>query len=344
MRMAREVSRQRPWWSRAVANSWRSPIFETPNPDLSKIAAEKKIRRLCSRSNEFHRLRTISGGSKRTRLRGRIAQSTRVLSLAMVVAPKLTLTYFPFAARAEPLRLAFAVGKVRDPNRCTRLIDALCSHLTIFRPDPRLQVPFSHRIVAPKDWPALKPKTPLGSIPILEVEVEGQEKQVIAESMAILRYVGKLGGLYPEDPIEALKVDSFMETATQATRLMEISVQGPVRNLLSESEWSEEEKLAIRKRIAENESGLPFHLAYFEKSLKDNGSGWLVGSKITVADLALTRISGWISGGILDGIPASILDKYPLVKAHRERIEAEPAVAEWRNKHPTPYTDFEFAG
>jgi glutathione S-transferase len=84
----------------------------------------------------------------------------------MVVMPKLTLSYFPFANRAEPIRLAAAIGKV----------------------------PFTNKSVAFQDFPQVKQHLPLGQLPILEIESPGKETVVISQAHAILRYFGKLGG------------------------------------------------------------------------------------------------------------------------------------------------------
>ncbi|GIT72797.1 MAG: hypothetical protein Ct9H300mP28_26110 [Pseudomonadota bacterium] len=53
---------------------------------------------------------------------------------------------------------------------------------------------------------------------------------------------------------------------------------------------------------------------------------------LTVGDLAAWRLCGWISGGIIDGIPETILDTYPLLNAHQNHISNLPKVAEWLEK------------
>ncbi|WP_411024211.1 hypothetical protein, partial [Salmonella sp. s58408] len=50
---------------------------------------------------------------------------------------------------------------------------------------------------------------PNGQLPILEVD-----GYVLPQSMAILRYVGRLGGLYPSDDLEAAKCDAVLDSAT----------------------------------------------------------------------------------------------------------------------------------
>lgn len=206
---------------------------------------------------------------------------------------------------------------------------------------PKIQVPFTNEAVEFKDWPSLKPNTPLGSLPVLDVD--GKFK--IAQSNAILRYFGKLGGLYPDDHLLAVQVDSMLDTAAESTLPIEMSVQGAIAKLVSDTDWTKDEVLEIRGRIAKNKkSGLPRYLSYFEAALQKTGSGWLVGASVTIADLGLHRLTGWIKAGILDGIPAVLLDDYPLVSAHHDAVESIPEVVAWRTKYPTPYKSFEFTG
>lgn len=48
---------------------------------------------------------------------------------------------------------------------------------------------------------------PFGSVPVLDI---GTER--FAQSGAILRYAGKLAGLYPVDAVAALRVDMAIDT------------------------------------------------------------------------------------------------------------------------------------
>jgi glutathione S-transferase len=181
-------------------------------------------------------------------------------------------------------------------------------------------------------------------MPLLEVEEAGKAKVFIPQSVAILRYLGKLGGLYPMDPLEALKVDSMLDTIAETSLPIEMSVQGSGRYMIADEPWTKEQVLEIRKRISTSDKhGLPFYLSHFEKVLEENGTGWLVGEKVTIADLQLHRVPAWVMSGRLDGIPKDLVDGYPLVKAHHQMIEALPEVVAWRTNHPAPYTDFEFS-
>ena len=95
------------------------------------------------------------------------------------MAPKLKLTYFSGpGGRAEPARLALTIAGIE----------------------------FEDERIDARDWIAkFKAGTPAGAVPVLEVEEDGVVTTV-TQSSAILRYVGKLTGHYPEDPLTALKV------------------------------------------------------------------------------------------------------------------------------------------
>jgi len=91
---------------------------------------------------------------------------------------KTKLLYFDFEGRAEPVRIALHIAGVDFE-------------------DARVKFP---------DWAAVKPTTPYGAIPTLEVD-----GKVYAQSNAILRYAGTLAGIHPKDPLKALKADELMD-------------------------------------------------------------------------------------------------------------------------------------
>jgi glutathione S-transferase len=43
-----------------------------------------------------------------------------------------------------------------------------------------------------------------------------------------------------------------------------------------------------------------------------------------------------------EGFSASLLEDYPILKSHKERIEQLPAVASFQSKHHSPYETFTF--
>ena len=47
---------------------------------------------------------------------------------------------------------------------------------------------------------------------------------------------------------------------------------------------------------------------------------------MTIADLAIWRLFGWIFGGALDGIPLEILQSYRQINAHYQAMEEKPEI------------------
>ena len=159
---------------------------------------------------------------------------------------------------------------------------------------------------------------PFGQFPVLQVD-----DKTIAQTGAIARFCGKLGGLYPtENDFYAAKVDEVIDLATDIT--------GKIRPSLIEKD--PEKRMEMRRELVE--TVLPNWLGFMETLLEKNGkTGYFVDDSLTVADLAAWRLCGWISSGIIDGIPETILDAFPLLNAHQNHISNLPKIAEWLEKN-----------
>ena len=71
-------------------------------------------------------------------------------------------------------------------------------------------------------------------------------------------------------------------------------------------------------------------LKFLEEFIKNNKkSPWFVGSKLTIADLAVWRLLGWLSSGKLDGVPTDILQPYNNLINMRKKVYQHPKVQEW---------------
>ncbi|PXF40466.1 Glutathione S-transferase S1 [Gracilariopsis chorda] len=167
------------------------------------------------------------------------------------------------------------------------------------------------------EWQSIKPTTPYGAVPTLTID----GKQV-AQSCAILRYVGKLGGLYPSDPYEALFVDEIIETMNDLN-VATYSYLGPDVERIKEQ----------RKELVEMH--LPRFIGGLEKRLAEFGDGpFAVNGKLSVADLVVTCVVNSYLSGVYDYVPLDILEKYPKVLAIHKAVMELPKVVEWYEKHP----------
>ena len=154
---------------------------------------------------------------------------------------------------------------------------------------------------------------PFRELPVLLINGES-----IAQTMAIARICGKLGGMYPEDIIEAGKVDQIVVAVENINALLSPSMK----------ESDPMKKKAMRKELTSNE--LPTYFGYLQDILSANSSDWFVGENMTIADLAVWSLLGWIASGVIDDISAEVIQPFEgLVKLYNQ-INKNPRVKEWK--------------
>lgn len=199
--------------------------------------------------------------------------------------PKLKLTYFDFdGGRGEPARLALFIGGV----------------------------PFEDQRVGVKDWPTLRDKTPFLAMPILEVD-----GKAVTQSNSILRYAGKLAGLYPKDDWQAFLCDEAMDACEDiGTRVAN------TMNLPDDAKKAAREELSAER--------IPRYLAQLQARLQAAGGEYFADGRLTVADLKVFNLTRWLRSGVLDHIPKDLVDRVaPSLAKHLERVASHPKVADY---------------
>jgi len=200
--------------------------------------------------------------------------------------PSYKLTYFNLRGRAEVARWILAYAGVEYDD---------------------------HRIIR-EDWPAMKPTTPFGGLPLLEVDGVS-----ICQSDAINRYLANQHGLAGKSPIEKAQVD------------MVVGCFGDVLSQFAAIMKAEPEKKAeLVKKFADEV--LPEGLKKMEKLLEGNngGNGFFVGDSVTYADFAVTH--GLSMTSVFEIDPH--LENFPKLKALTERVQGLPQIADWIKKRP----------
>lgn len=201
------------------------------------------------------------------------------------------LTYFPAAGRTWGLRIALfnAYGQ-----------DGWIDHRIQFA-----------------DWKALKPTTPLGSLPTLELPTG----EVMTQCDALTRWAGKQGGLYPDDATAALLVDEATTTAFEALN------KTPGHGL------SVEEKKKARGEYAGG--FLSAALGLLEKRIASTeGGGFLTGKDLTIGDLSIVMLTDMICTGDFDYVePSLVSDKFPGLAKHREVVLGHELVKDYQSKY-----------
>jgi glutathione S-transferase len=228
-------------------------------------------------------------------------------------APKLSLTYFPLGGRAEPIRLTCAASGIA----------------------------FTNKSVTYQEFGQYVATYPLRQVPVLEVEIDGTTK-VITQTSAMLRYVGKLGGMYPkDDDFAALEIDEILSVLDDLRNPVVMTIMGKVKSLLSDSgRFTDDETLAIRQRWLKKT--VPKILAFLEKKLEASTSGFLVGDSLTIADVSTFTDLKWFGSGVLDGVSNAYLDPFPKCIELLERVENHEGVKKWTDKYSKPYGTFDY--
>lgn len=150
------------------------------------------------------------------------------------------------------------------------------------------KVPFEDAELSYKEFGRRKAEGwfPLGQVPVLETD----DGTLIPQSGAIMRYLAKIAGAVPEDPIEAAMCDALYE-ATQDLRTAGLIVN----RLEGEAKETEMEKYLAT---------LPKSLKYFEKNLGEKQ--FLMGDKVSYCDFAVWHyldLSLTMDPDLLEGYP-----------------------------------------
>ena len=168
-----------------------------------------------------------------------------------------------------------------------------------------------------KEYGKLKDGT---SIPFRQLPVLVIDGQSVAQSGGIARICGKLSGMYPEDIVEAGKVDQIIDTVTDMNVMLNLSMR--------------ENDPIIKKQMRADLTNidLPRYFGYLEEIIDANTSHWFVGDTVTVADIAVWSFLGWIAQGVLDDIPPQVIQPFHSLRKVYNELGEHPLVGEWKKK------------
>ena len=196
--------------------------------------------------------------------------------------PSYKLTYFAFdGGRGEPVRIALHAAGVDFE-------------------DERLNF---------AEFSEMRQTTPFNALPVLEVD-----GAVFTQTNSLLRYVGKLAGLYPADHLQALYCDEVM------------SVFEDINHQVGQTFGMQGEALRLaREKLTDG--WLTVFLQGLDRLLARGGGEYFADHQLTVADLkAFVQVRS-LRSGILDHVPTDLVDRLsPALVEHQLRIEAEPKV------------------
>lgn len=195
---------------------------------------------------------------------------------------KFKLTYFDFdGGRGEPIRIAFhSAGIEFEDHRITFDEFGEARSGMRFRCSPTLHI----------------------------------DNVEVTQSNAMLRYVGEMAGLYPDDSLQALYCDEAME-----------AVEDILHHVVQTFGLEGEALREAREKLVEG--WISTYIKGFADLLARGGGKYFADGRLTVADL---KVFVWIRSlrrGTLDHVPADLVDKLaPGLVEHQERLESSPIV------------------
>jgi glutathione S-transferase len=162
------------------------------------------------------------------------------------------------------------------------------------------------------EWPAVKAQSPFGALPTFELP----GKPMLAQSNAILVYIGRTWGMHPKDDFEAARHEMMMN----AVEDLRIEIGNTI-------DLEPEAKKKAREEIAE--TVLPVWCANAEKQI---AGPFFAGDKPHVVDMKLFMITRWLTGGKLDHIPTSIVAGYGKLMRVHDAVRDHAGVKAWYAK------------
>ena len=161
----------------------------------------------------------------------------------------------------------------------------------------------------------MRKTTPLGQVPTLAVD--GVQ---VTQCVAIIRYAGKLAGLYPTDPFQALLCDEVMYVVEEASAKL-----GPSFSMTGDAQKA--------ARLALVNGSMPVYLRWLQKQLEAHGGHYFADNRLTVADLKVFIDVRGLNSGRLDHVPTVLVENVaPALNAHMQRMANEPAIAAYYAK------------
>lgn len=203
------------------------------------------------------------------------------------MAPKYKLYYFEITGRGETARMMFHYAGV----------------------------PFEDIRIKFGEWKEMKPTTPYGVLPILEID--GKK---LCQTNTINRYLAKQFGLCGNNDWESAQCDEIGDFISEMFCVLQ--------KILMNAKTEEAKKEA--KDLLDNEY-IKKLMAKMAQRLKDNGTGWLVSDNITWIDMEIAERIDFARGFC----PGS-LDKYPELLEFAAKVNTHPKLKNYIDNRPPP--------
>ncbi|CAH1787920.1 unnamed protein product [Owenia fusiformis] len=205
------------------------------------------------------------------------------------------LTYFDARGRGEFIRLIFNSKNIK----------------------------FEDNRVKQPDWPALKPKTPMGHLPVLQVG-----NVTLSESITVARFAANEAGIAGKTILEKAQADMIVESLTELITA--------VFNAALSAGRPDKVPAALAAVIAKEGKT---SLGNVEKCFVANnpGGSFLVGKEMTWADICIFNVMNCLSGFGQDA-EKILNENSPKLLSIYKCVAENPNIANWVKTRPeTPF-------
>ena len=206
--------------------------------------------------------------------------------------------YWNVPGRGESVRVMLALGEINFKNNYIPL------PFPMENPPGLKPIPFDDGT-----WNNLKPKTPWGTLPTLELP----SGKIIGQQRSILRYLGKNikyrdTFLYPDKNEDAALVDSFMDMLEDIWPIL-IGLNGP-ESMETAPLYSTMLGLGtlddfLNPRMEEGKGDLALQFDFLENAIDESGP-FLLGQNLSCADILLFSAISWWGSAVFPEMDAML--------------------------------------
>ncbi|PVD21609.1 hypothetical protein C0Q70_17408 [Pomacea canaliculata] len=159
-----------------------------------------------------------------------------------------------------------------------------------------------------EDWPKYKPEAPFGQSPF--IEYNGKKR---AQSVAIANFFARENGLYGANNLEAFRIDEVMGLMQDFFNFLV-----PV---YMEKDPAKKEEL----RLAMVKNDAPRFFGFVLKLLQENGTGYFVGNKLSLADIIVYDMATQLR----DVFSCDVAADFPEIKALVEKVSSNENIKKY---------------
>jgi len=185
------------------------------------------------------------------------------------------------------------------------------------------KVPFEDVRIPKEEWPAYKPNSPTGQLPMVECTDKKTGKTLkMVQCFSIVRAFACMNGLSGKTPVEHGVCDETIECLRDIMEAITVA----------KFEQDEARKQQLMEKV--KTETMPRHFGFLEKRLAENGGKFLVGSAYTYADIILACFLDSAKLTMPADAYEGLSKGFPKLIALAKDVAETPEIKAWIAKRP----------